>query len=40
MMTNIGQTSNRGVELNLNGFILEGRDYSLSASFNIGFNKG
>ena len=40
MMTNIGQTSNRGIELNLNGFILEGRDYSLSANVNIGFNKG
>ncbi|MCD8030692.1 MAG: TonB-dependent receptor [Bacteroides sp.] len=36
---NIGQTSNRGIELTLNGLILDKRDYSLSANFNIGFNR-
>ncbi len=36
---NIGQTSNRGVEITLNGNILQHKDYSLSANFNIGFNK-
>lgn len=40
MMTNIGQTSNRGVELNLNAYIVEKKDWTLSANFNIGFNKG
>ncbi len=36
---NIGQTSNRGVELTLNGLILDNKDYSLSANFNIGVNR-
>jgi len=36
---NIGQTSNRGLEVTLNGVIVENRDFRLSASFNIGFNK-
>ncbi len=40
MMTNIGQTSNRGVELSLNAYIVEKKDWTLSANFNIGFNKG
>ncbi|HMP31753.1 MAG TPA: TonB-dependent receptor, partial [Saprospiraceae bacterium] len=35
---NIGSTSNRGIELALNGTILEGKDYFLSANFNIGRN--
>ena len=35
---NIGNTSNRGVELTLNSNILEGKDYFLSANFNIGRN--
>ncbi len=38
-MQNIGQTSNRGVEITLDGTILRGKDYSLNASFNISFNK-
>jgi TonB-linked SusC/RagA family outer membrane protein len=38
-MQNIGQTSNKGVELTLNMALVQARDYSLSASFNIGFNK-
>ena len=40
MLTNVGQTSNKGVELNVNGYIVENRDWTLSANFNIGFNKG
>lgn len=38
-MQNIGITSNKGVELTLNGFIVERKDFTLSASFNIAFNK-
>jgi len=38
-MRNIGQTSNKGVELTLNGYIIQKKDFSLSASFNIGINK-
>lgn len=38
-MRNIGQTSNKGVELTLNGHLIEKEDFSLSASFNIGINK-
>ncbi len=36
---NIGQTSNKGVELELNGVIVDKNNLRLSASFNIGFNK-
>ncbi|HOD67856.1 MAG TPA: TonB-dependent receptor [Bacteroidaceae bacterium] len=36
---NIGQTSNRGVELTLNGYIIDNKDLKLYSSFNIGFNK-
>jgi TonB-linked SusC/RagA family outer membrane protein len=36
---NIGQTSNRGIELTLNGVIVEKKDFKLSASFNIAFNR-
>lgn len=36
---NIGQTSNRGIEMMLEGVILEKHDIKLSASFNIAFNK-
>ena len=36
---NIGQISNRGLEIVLNGVIVEKKDFKLSASFNIGFNK-
>lgn len=39
IMTNVGQTSNRGVELALNAYILEKKDFSLNATFNIGHNK-
>ncbi|WP_207425673.1 TonB-dependent receptor [Pedobacter sp. SYSU D00535] len=36
---NIGQTSNRGIELGLNANILDKKDFSLSANFNIGLNR-
>lgn len=36
---NIGKTSNRGIELSLEGYIIDTKDFSLSASFNISFNK-
>ena len=39
MMTNVGQTSNKGIELSLNAYIIEKKDFSLSANFNIGHNK-
>ncbi len=35
---NIGQTSNRGLEITLDGVLVEHKDFKLSASFNIGFN--
>ena len=35
LMTNVGQTSNRGIELQLNAYIVETKDFSL----NIGHNK-
>jgi TonB-linked SusC/RagA family outer membrane protein len=37
-MQNIGETSNKGVELSLNGRIIQRRDFTLNASFNIAFN--
>ncbi|ASB51021.1 SusC/RagA family TonB-linked outer membrane protein [Alkalitalea saponilacus] len=36
---NVGQTSNKGIELSLNGQIVQRRDFTLSANFNIGFNR-
>ncbi|MFY7839665.1 MAG: SusC/RagA family TonB-linked outer membrane protein [Lacibacter sp.] len=36
---NIGQTSNKGVELGLNATVIQKRDFQLNATFNIGFNK-
>lgn len=38
-MRNIGQTSNRGVELALNGSIISKKDFQLSGFFNIGINR-
>jgi hypothetical protein len=38
-MRNIGQTSNRGIELALNGNIISKKDLQVSATFNIGFNR-
>lgn len=39
MMDNIGEVENKGVELSVGSDILRGKDYSLSANFNISFNK-
>lgn len=36
---NLGQTTNKGLELTVNGTIIETRNFSLSANFNISFNK-
>lgn len=36
---NFGSTSNRGIELTLDGSIVNTKDFSLSASFNIGVNR-
>ncbi len=36
---NIGQVTNRGFEIAVNGDILRGKDYVLSANFNLGANK-
>ncbi len=36
---NVGQVRNRGIELTVNGDILRGKDYVLSANFNMGINK-
>ena len=36
---NIGQVSNRGLELTLNGVVYDKKDFKLSMSFNIAFNK-
>lgn len=36
---NIGQTSNRGIEFTLNAIFIDKKDFQLSASFNIGFNR-
>ncbi len=38
-MSNVGQTSNKGIELSLTGYIIETNDFSLNATFNIGHNK-
>lgn len=37
-MQNIGKTSNKGIELSMDGYLVQTRDFSLSASFNIAFN--
>lgn len=39
VMSNVGQTSNRGVELALNAYIIDRKDFTLSMNFNIGYNK-
>ena len=39
MQQNIGETSNKGIELTLNAVILQHKDYSLNFNFNIGVNK-
>ncbi len=37
---NIGQTSNKGIELSLQGNIYSNKDWNISAGMNINFNKG
>lgn len=37
--TNVGQTQNKGIELTLNGLIVNNKNFSLSGNFNIGINK-
>ena len=39
MTTNAGQTSNKGIELALNGYIIEKKDFTLSANFNAAYNR-
>ncbi|MDR1527798.1 MAG: TonB-dependent receptor [Dysgonamonadaceae bacterium] len=39
MVKNIGQTTNRGVELTLDASIIERKNFTLGANFNIGVNK-
>lgn len=36
---NVGQTSNKGLELSLSGVIYKNKDWNVSAGFNINFNK-
>jgi TonB-linked SusC/RagA family outer membrane protein len=38
-MRNIGQTSNRGIELTLNASLVNKKDFTLSGFFNVGFNR-
>ncbi|MFT3845996.1 MAG: TonB-dependent receptor [Lacibacter sp.] len=38
-MRNIGQTSNRGIELAINATLVQKRDFQLSVNLNVGFNK-
>lgn len=37
---NIGQTSNKGLELSLSGVIFKNKDWNITAGANINFNKG
>lgn len=37
---NIGQTSNKGIELSLSGVIFKNKDWNVTAGMNINFNKG
>lgn len=36
---NTAQTSNKGIEVTLNAFLINKKDFHLNANFNIGFNK-
>ncbi len=38
-MRNMGETSNKGIEFNLNALLVETKDFSLNFSFNISANK-
>ncbi len=37
-MQNIGETSNKGIEFTLDGYLVRTNDFTLNASFNIAFN--
>lgn len=37
---NIGQTSNKGVEISLNGVLLKNQDWNITGGVNINFNRG
>ena len=37
--TNVGKTQNKGIDLTLNALIIDKKDFTLSANFNIGVNK-
>ena len=37
---NIGSTSNKGIEISLGGDIVRKKDFTISANFNINYNKG
>ena len=39
IMSNVGQTSNKGIDFSLNAFIVEKPDFSLNATFNISHNR-
>lgn len=39
MLANVGTLSNKGVELSLNGNIMQGKDFSWDGNFNISYNK-
>ena len=39
IVENTAQTSNKGIEITLNGNIVNNKDWNLAATFNIGFNK-
>lgn len=40
MMTNVGQTSNKGFEINLNAWVYEDKDWTVGLNANIGLNRG
>lgn len=40
MYDNVGSTSNRGIEISFGGDIIHKKDFDLSASMNINFNRG
>ncbi|MGQ7944663.1 SusC/RagA family TonB-linked outer membrane protein [Flavobacterium sp. WC2509] len=39
IMTNVGQTSNKGIELGINANVFQKKDWSLDLNFNIGYNE-
>ena len=37
---NVGQTSNKGIEIALQGVLVQTKDWNVTAGFNINFNRG